>query len=72
MIKIAKNDFGVRTDFPRDSSFQRRDIEGTLPKSTISKRETASNFSLSTYVEPIPNRFKKINKLSDSMNINDI
>ena len=36
------------------------------------KRETATNFTLSTYIEPIPNRYKQLNKTSDPLKIDDI
>lgn len=69
---IAKNDFATRTDYNRESTFQRKDIEGTLPKTLIPNQQTGTNFTLSTYIEPIPNRYKQINKSSDPLRIDDI
>jgi len=33
----AKHDFAGRSDYNRDSTFQKRDIDGTLPKTLIPK-----------------------------------
>lgn len=49
-IYSAKNDFASKTDYNRESTFQRRDIDGTLPKTLIPQQPNATNFTLSTYV----------------------
>ncbi len=50
----------------------KKDIEGTVPKTLIPKDQMGTNFTLSTYVEPIPNNYKHIHKSSDPLKIDDI
>lgn len=56
----------------RDSSFQKRDINGANPKILIPPKTNDTNYSLSTFVEPIPDRAKHINKVSDPLYRDDI
>ena len=56
----------------RDSSFQRNDITGATPKIRIPPAQRDSGFSLSTFVEPIPDRARHINKVSDPLYRDDI
>ena len=62
----------TQTNYSRDSSFQRHDIQGATPKIKIPPAQRDSGFSLSTFVEPIPDRAKQINKVSDPLFHNDI
>jgi hypothetical protein len=69
----AKQDFHTQQQpFYRESSFLQHDIAGTSPKVLIPKSATSANFSLSTYVEPVPDRSKHINKTSDPLCVADI
>ena len=58
--------------FYRESSFLQHDIPGTSPKVLIPKNSTSSNFGLSTYVEPVPDRARHIQKKSNPLYIDDI
>lgn len=69
----AKNDFKpTTTQYHKDSSFQKRDINGANPKILIPPKPNDTTFSLSTFVEPIPDRFKKLQKVSDPLYRDDI
>jgi hypothetical protein len=49
-----------------------RDIPGTTPKVLIPQQLSSSNYQLSTYIEPVPDRSKHIHKQSDPLYIDDI
>lgn len=69
----AKQDFhSQQQPFYRESSFLQHDIAGTAPKVLIPKSATSANFGLSTFVEPIPDRSKHINKTSNPLFVGDI
>jgi hypothetical protein len=68
----AKQDFHTQQPFYRESSFLQHDIAGTAPKVLIPKSATSANFGLSTFVEPIPDRNKHINKTSNPLFVGDI
>ena len=47
----AKNDFKpTSTQYARDSSFQKRDIDGANPKILIPPKQNDTTFSLSSFV----------------------
>lgn len=48
------------------------DIAGTAPRVLIPQNVNTSNYLLSTYIEPVPDRSKHINKSSDPLFIDDI
>lgn len=56
----------------RESTFLLHDIEGTVPRKLIPNQPKSINYQLSTYVEPIPDRNKHIQKHSDPLFIDDI
>ena len=69
----AKQDFSAsQKPFYRDSSFQQHDIPGTAPKVLIPKKGNQTNFALSTYIEPVPDRAKHIQKHSNPLYVDDI
>lgn len=70
---LGKNDFKPsNTQYYRDSSFQKKDIEGSNPKILIPPKPNDTTFSLSTFVEPKPDRAKHIQKVSDPLYRDDI
>lgn len=70
---IAKNDFKpTYSQFNRDSSFQKNDIQGAHPKVLIPKKQNDIGFNLSTFVEPIPEKVKFVNKISNPLYHDDI
>lgn len=68
----GKADFPSQQPFLRQSSFLSHDIQGTDPRVLIPKQPHQTNYSLSTYVEPVPDHSRKINKTSDPLFIDDI
>ena len=60
------------TNYSRESSFQKKDINGANPKILIPPKSNDTSYSLSTFVEPIPDRAKHIQKVSDPLFRDDI
>lgn len=68
---IGKQEFPTPHRYERQSSFQMNDIAGTTPKVHISDHVQA-NYSLSTFVEPVPDRANHLRKQSNPLFIDDI
>lgn len=69
---LNKHDFSLPNRYERQSSFQLNDIAGAHPKKLIPHNANSNSFSLSTFVEPIPDRSLHIRKHSDPLYIDDI
>ena len=72
-IYSGKTDFKpTNTQYYRDSSFQKKDIDGANPKILIPPKANDVTYSLSTFIEPKPDRAKNIKKTSDPLYRDDI
>jgi hypothetical protein len=58
--------------FVRESTFQLHDMHGTLPVKLLPQNEHKTSYNLSTFVEPKSIGFKKFEKTSDPLKIDDI
>lgn len=56
----------------RDSSFLINDIQGASPKQQIPINVTRENFNNSSFIEPRPEFYRSVKKISDPLKHNDI